>query len=79
MMLVEIVTPTKNVFSGMVQRIKLPGSKGSFEMLHNHAPIISTLDTGQIVLFDEQGKEHVFDITGGVVEQAQNKVIVLVE
>lgn len=79
MMVVEIITPTNTIFSGTVQRIKLPGSKGEFEMLHNHAPIISTLHAGKIVLFDEHGTKHAFDVSDGVVEQAQNKVIVLVD
>lgn len=78
-MIVEIITPTQNLFSGSAQRVKVPGSKGSFEMLHNHAPIISTLEKGTVVVIDDTGKKHSFDVLGGVVEQAQNKTIILVE
>ena len=58
---------------------RLPGSKGSFEILENHAPIVSTLAAGNVVIVDEQNQEQTFAVTGGVVEQVQNKVIVLVE
>ncbi len=76
---IEIITPTESLFSGEIKRVNLPGSNGSFEMLENHAPIISTLQKGKVLILDDQGKEHAFDIEGGVVEQSLNKVIVLVE
>ena len=76
---IEIITPTESLFSGEIKRVNLPGSNGAFEMLENHAPIISTLQKGKVVILDDQGKEHTFDIEGGVVEQSLNKVIVLVE
>jgi F-type H+-transporting ATPase subunit epsilon len=78
-MYLEIITPDKKVFEGEVNLVHLPGSKGSFSMLKNHAPIISTLDKGTIKVLDISGKEHLFEITGGVVENLANKVVVLVE
>lgn len=78
-MYLEIITPDKRIFEGEVTLVQLPGSKGSFTMLKNHAPIISTLDMGIINVQDILGKEHTFNITGGVVENLANKVIVLVE
>ena len=75
----EIITPGKKIFEGEVKLIQLPGSKGGFEMLKNHAPIISTLEKGTIKIHDENGKEQFFDIDGGVVENKSNKIIVLVE
>lgn len=75
----EIITPDKKVFEGEVKLIQLPGSKGGFEMLKNHAPIISTLEKGTIKIQDENGKEQFFDIDGGVIENKSNKIIVLVE
>jgi len=75
----EIITPDKKVFEGEVKLVKLPGSKGSFEILKNHAPIISTLEKGTIKIQDEAGKEHIFEVDGGVVENKANKIIVLVE
>ena len=75
----EIITPDKKVFDGKVTLIQLPGSKGSFTILNNHAPIISTLEAGTIKVQDISGKEQFFKINGGVVEQLSNKLVVLVE
>jgi len=78
-MYLEIVTPDKKVFAGEIELIKLPGSKGSFEILNNHAPIISTLEKGPIKVIDSAGKEHNFNVNRGVVECVDNNVIVLVD
>ena len=78
-MYLEIITPDKKVFEGEVQLIQLPGSKGGFEILKNHAPIISTLEKGTIKIQDQTGKEQFFEIDGGVIENKANKIIVLVE
>jgi F-type H+-transporting ATPase subunit epsilon len=78
-MYIEIITPDKKVFEGEVKLLKLPGSKGSFEILKNHAPIISTLEKGTIKIQDKNGKEHFFEVDGGGIENKSNKIIVLVE
>lgn len=78
-MYLEIVTPEKKLFAGDIQLIRLPGSKGSFEILKNHAPIISTLESGQIKVVEENGAERFFDVRRGVVECVDNNVIVLVD
>ena len=78
-MYLEIITPDKKVFEGDVNLVQLPGSKGSFTLLKNHAPIISTLDKGTIRVVDALEKEHFFKVSGGVVENLENKVSVLVE
>ena len=75
----EIITPDKKVFEGEVNLVQVPGSKGSFTLLKNHAPIISTLDKGTIRVVDTLGKEYFFNVSGGVIENLDNKVIVLVE
>jgi F-type H+-transporting ATPase subunit epsilon len=74
----EILTPDKKVFEGEVTSVTVPGAQGSFEILSNHAPIISILDNGK-VLVRAAGKELKFHATGGVVEVINNKVIVLAE
>ncbi len=74
----EILTPDKKVFEGEVTSVTVPGSQGSFEILNNHAPIISTLDNGKVVV-RVAGKEQKFYTVGGVVEVIDNKVIVLAE
>jgi F-type H+-transporting ATPase subunit epsilon len=77
-MYLEIVTPDKKVFEGEVLSATFPGTDGSFQILNNHAPLLSTLKKGTIVYKD---KKNEYDITvdGGVVEVLNNKVIVLVE
>jgi F-type H+-transporting ATPase subunit epsilon len=78
-MYLEILTPQKKIFGGEVKLLKVPGSKGSFEILNNHAPIISTLDKGQLKLITPDDKAENFTIDSGVVQVANNKIIVLVE
>ncbi|MBR5434826.1 MAG: ATP synthase F1 subunit epsilon [Bacteroidales bacterium] len=78
-MTIDIITPSEKLFSGSAKQINLPGSNGSFEILENHAPIVATLAAGNVVIVDEQNQQQTFEITGGVVEQSANKVIVLVE
>lgn len=77
-MQLEIITPEKNVFEGEVELINLPGSDGSFGLLNDHAPLVSTLKEGEIKIV-ENGNEQIFPVKGGVVEVNNNKVIVLAE
>jgi len=78
-MLLEIITPDKKVFEGRVKLVQLTGSKGRFEILYNHAPILSTLDKGTIKIVEENGAEKFFEVDGGIIENKTNKIIVLVE
>ena len=78
-MFLEIITPEKKLYSGDVKLIKVPGSKGSFEILSQHAPIISTLEKGQIKVIDTTDKAIFIEITGGVIEAQNDKIIVLAE
>lgn len=78
-MFLEIITPDKKIFEGNVKLVKLPGSKGAFEILKNHAPIVSMLDKGVLKVIEENGEEHLFEVNGGVIENKANKIIVLVE
>jgi len=78
-MLLEIITPDKKLFSGEIKSVKLPGSGGSFAVLKNHAPLISSLKKGNVKVVDEQKQTHTFPVKGGVVEVLKNKIIVLAE
>lgn len=78
-MIVEILTPEKKIYTGEVKLIQVPGSKGSFEILDNHAPIISTLEKGNIKVIDMNDKVLNFEVGGGILENKANKVIILVE
>lgn len=78
-MKIEIITPDRNIYSGEVRSVRVPGSKGSFQVLKDHAPIISTLDAGPVILADDQGAETRFEITGGVIEVKRNRIILLAD
>ena len=75
----EIITPEKQVFSGEVTSVKFPGTTGEFEILNNHAPIISTLSEGEIRVITSGNNTERFSINGGVIEMQNNKIIVLAE
>ena len=77
-MTLEILTPDKKVFEGDVTAVTVPGTLGSFQILKDHAPIISTLEDGPVIIKASTGEE-IFNIKGGVVEVLGNKVIVLAE
>ncbi|MEE4197701.1 MAG: ATP synthase F1 subunit epsilon [Bacteroidales bacterium] len=74
----EIITPDKKVYSGKVNLVQVPGTKGLFEVLEYHAPIISTLEKGRVKIV-EGSSESFFHIDGGVIEVKNNRVIILAE
>ncbi len=75
-----VLTPEKELFNGEIKLVRLPGSNGSFEILNNHAPIISSLEEGEVKIIPEKsGNEIHYKISGGVVECKQNNVILLIE
>jgi F-type H+-transporting ATPase subunit epsilon len=78
-MRLEIITPEQTLFTGEVSLVQLPGIDGSFEILNNHAPLISALAAGKIKIQDAAKQLQYFDIKGGVVEVLNNKVLVLAE
>lgn len=78
-MLLEIITPEEKVFEGEVNSVQLPGSDGKFEVLNNHAPIISSLVKGEIRVIDSNNNSSNYPINGGVIEMQNNKIIVLVD
>jgi F-type H+-transporting ATPase subunit epsilon len=78
-MKIEIITPDKKVFDGEVKSVRVPGKKGSFQVLKDHAPIISTLDSGPVIMVSPEGNETVLEITGGVIEVKANKIILLAD
>ena len=79
MLYLEIISPEKRLFAGEILIVKLPGTLGSFEIMENHAPIISTLNKGKIKVIDKNGTITYFDINGGLVEASNNQINVLVE
>jgi F-type H+-transporting ATPase subunit epsilon len=77
-MTLEILTPDKKVFEGEVTAVTVPGTMGSFQILRDHAPIISTLEDGPVII-KTKTDEEIIVIKGGVVEVLKNKIIVLAE
>ena len=78
-MYLEIVTPDQKVFEGEVETATFPGTDGSFQILNNHAALISTLGSGDLRYKEEKKKEQILSVEGGVVEVLNNKVTVLAE
>ena len=78
-MRLEIITPETKVFEGEVKSVQLPGINGKFEILNNHAPIISTLIAGQIRIVNGDDQRELFSINGGVIEMQNNNITVLAD
>jgi F-type H+-transporting ATPase subunit epsilon len=89
-MLLEIITPEKTVFQGEITSVILPGEAGSFGVLNNHAPIISTLEKGSVKFLSSSKPtekdittntdgSYSFEVSGGVAEVLDNKIIVLAD
>ncbi|MBR3960113.1 MAG: hypothetical protein IKJ81_08740 [Bacteroidales bacterium] len=75
---VRIIKPDSTVFEGQASLLQLPGTNGLFEILENHAPIISSLASGKIRIQTDDG-EKTFDIKAGVVKGQKNDILVLVQ
>lgn len=78
-MYLEIITPDKRVFEGDITSVKVPGTLGSFEILNNHAPIVSSLDKGEVRVKTSKGELLHYQVDGGVVEVMKNKISLLIE
>lgn len=78
-MKLDIITPDKKIYSGSVRSVRVPGQKGSFQVLKDHAPIVSTLDKGIVVVVADDDSVTEFNISGGVVEVKQDKIILLAD
>lgn len=74
----NIVSPEKELFKGEVDSVTLPGALGSFSILPQHAPIVSSLGTGTLI-YTTDGEEHELGIQSGFVEMSNGKVAVCIE
>ena len=72
----QIITPDKELFSGEIDSVVVPGSDGLIGILNNHAPLVSSLKSGDVKV-SSGGRDQFFAVNGGVVEVIKNKVIVL--
>ena len=73
-----ILTPEKEVFSGKIKSIQVPGTAGKFEVLQGHAPIVSSLSKGSVKVTDEKGDQTLYEIDKGFIEVLYNEVSLLI-
>jgi F-type H+-transporting ATPase subunit epsilon len=92
-MFLEIVSPEATLFSGDVSSVTLPGSEGEFQILENHAAIVSTLIKGYVRIeganlsfdelhqdkFQKDGSKYLLDINSGTIEMKDNRIVVLAD
>jgi F-type H+-transporting ATPase subunit epsilon len=77
-MRLTIITPDKELYSGKVKSVRVPGTSGQFEILNNHAPIVSSLQKGEVRVIAANGEKLVFPVEQGFVEVLRNEVSVLI-
>ena len=77
-MTLTVLTPEKTLLEAEVSKVSLPGSKGRFMVLRNHAPIISSLTEGDMVYMSDQ-REGRIHLRAGFVEVNDNKITVCAE
>lgn len=75
----EIITPSKLVYSGVIKSITVPGTMGSFQVLVNHAPILATFEVGEIKIVYPNNDVVFYSTAGGTIEVNNNKVEVLAD
>jgi len=75
----SVLTPDVEYFSGEITSIKVPGAAGQFQVLNNHAPIVSALVDGAVEVKAADGKLMKFNIKGGFIEVLHNKIALLVQ
>ncbi len=75
-MQVDILTPDQSLYSGEASIVTIPGISGSFQIKNNHAPIISAMAKGNVVVDGSEGKKE-FAVNGGIVEVLKNKIVIL--
>jgi F-type H+-transporting ATPase subunit epsilon len=76
-MTLEIITPETTIFKGEVSLVQLPGKTGSFEILHNHAPMIAILKKGKVKLVGNDKQTRFIEIKGGTLKVENNNILIL--
>lgn len=78
MMTLNIVSPEKELFKGDIKEVTVPGELGSFMILRNHAPIVSSLVHGTIKYVTTDGSEHTQEVSEGFIEASDNIVTICI-
>ncbi len=73
-----MLSPGKEIFNGAITSVKVPGINGQFEILKDHAAIVSALSSGEVRIIDQKGERTAYNITQGFVEVLENEVSILV-
>ncbi|UCH36704.1 MAG: F0F1 ATP synthase subunit epsilon [Armatimonadota bacterium] len=76
---VDVITPDRTAFSGDVVGLVAPGSEGYLGVLANHAPLLTALGVGEARMTDGEGRDIHFAISGGFLEVADNRAILLAD
>ncbi|MCB0667931.1 MAG: ATP synthase F1 subunit epsilon [Saprospiraceae bacterium] len=78
-MVISVLSPDQEIFSGEITSVKVPGTTGQFEVLQNHAPIVAALAEGSVRIKKANGETLNFDIRKGFIEVLYNEVSLLVQ
>jgi len=65
---IAILTPEKEIFRGAIKSVKVPGTLGQFQVLKNHAPIVSSLEPGKVEIVTLQGEYQYYDETSNSIQ-----------
>ena len=89
-MYLEIISPEATLFSGEVLSVSVPGLNGYFQILNNHAPIVSSLKKGNVTIegdlviseefkskFEKTANKTIFKIESGTIEMTKNRIVLL--
>ena len=73
-----VLTPEKEFFNGSIKSITVPGIGGEFEVLENHAPLVSAIGEGKVKIVKNDGESLVFNVNNGFLEVINNDLALLV-
>ena len=76
---IEIITPDKVVFKGEIISVTVPGVKGRFQVLRNHAPLVSIFEIGMIEVVTPDNNSSYYATGGGTIEVLNNNVLILAD
>jgi F-type H+-transporting ATPase subunit epsilon len=69
---ITVLTPDREIFNGRIESIKVPGVNGEFQVLKNHAPIVSALEKGKVTIVTSTGVHRYFDQESGEIMEEEN-------
>lgn len=78
-MFLEVISPSAIIYRGEVSLVQMPGKMGSFEILHNHAPIAALLDPGKMKIIDMERNIVFLNISRGLVHAKNNRITIVTE